>query len=146
MIEIGTIVAVRGDRVDISVGPSATCEGCNVCSAGTSEAEMLMRDVFDPVGAALGDRVEVYISESLRMQAALAIYVVPLGALFVGYLAGFLLGESVGVDPDLVGAALGIGAATAGFMGARVRERMLARSGKFAPRVRAIIARGLEHE
>lgn len=146
MIEVGTVVAIRGDRVDISVGPSATCEGCNVCSAGSSGAEMLMCDVVDTVGTSLGDRVEVVISESLRVQAALAIYVVPLGALFIGYLAGFLLGERIGLDPDLVGAALGIGAATAGFMGARIRERMLARSGRFAPRVRAIIARGLEHE
>ncbi|MHB1340776.1 MAG: SoxR reducing system RseC family protein [Coriobacteriia bacterium] len=146
MNELGTVVAVRGDRVDVSVGPSAACEGCKLCSAGSSASEMLMRDVLDPVGASLGDRVEVHISESLRMQAALAIYVVPLGALFVGYLAGFLLGESIGADPDLVGAGLGIAAATAGFLGARVREKALARSGKFAPRVRAIIARGLEHE
>ncbi|MCE5204227.1 MAG: SoxR reducing system RseC family protein [Coriobacteriales bacterium] len=144
MIEVGTVVAVRGDKVDVSVGASPSCAGCNACSMGSSAEEMLLRDVVDPLGVALGDRVEVVISEQLRMQAALAIYVVPLGALFVGYVVGSALGEHLDVDADLIGALLGIAAATAAFMGAQVRERMLSRKGRFAPRVRAIIAPGPE--
>jgi len=140
MIEHGTVVAVRGNRTDVVLGSSPACGGCHACSNGDS-GEMLLRDVADEVGAALGDEVEVVIPESLRLQAALAVYAVPLGGLLLGYLAGVLLGRATGLDPDTTGAIVGVVAATAALAGTQVRERSLARSGRYTPRVRAIISR-----
>ena len=143
MIERGTVVAVRGDRADVALGSSSACEGCTACSAGKS-GEMLLCDVLDEAGSSPGDEVEVVIPESLQLQAALAVYIVPIAALVFGYLAGFLLGRVVGSDPDITGAIVGVVAATAALAGTQIRERSLARSDRYRPRVRAIISRGSE--
>jgi positive regulator of sigma E activity len=107
--------------------------------------EMLLCDVADDAGAALGDSVEVVIPDSLQLQAALAVYLVPIGALILGYLAGVLLGKALGFDPDITGGVVGILAATAALAGTQIRERSLARSARYVPRVRAIISRSPEH-
>lgn len=102
---------------------------------------MLLADVLDPVGASVGDEVEIEIPERLRVQAALAIYVAPLVALFAGYLAGFLLASRGDGNPDTVGAFTGIGCATVVLAAVFFRERELARKEEFAPFVRGIITR-----
>ncbi|MCX8007211.1 MAG: SoxR reducing system RseC family protein [Coriobacteriia bacterium] len=134
-------MAVRPGRVDVSLGRSAACDGCSVCSSlsGTG-GEMLLTDVLDPLGASVGDEVEIEIPERLRIQAALAIYVAPLLALFGGYLAGFLLASRGDGNPDTAGALAGIGCATLTLAAVFFRERELARKEGFAPFVRAIIA------
>lgn len=141
MIENGTVVAVRGDRADVVLGASATCGSCTACGKSAS-GDMLLRDVSDEIGATVGDEVEILIPESLQVQAALAVYAVPLGGLLLGYLAGVLLGKALGFDPDTTGGVVGVAAATAALAGTQVRERSLARNGRYKPRVRAIISRG----
>ncbi|MCE5191957.1 MAG: SoxR reducing system RseC family protein [Actinomycetia bacterium] len=141
MIEHGMVVAVRSGSVDVVLQGSAACAGCNACHAADS-GELLLRDVAGQPGIGLGDEVEVLIPESLRMRAALAVYVVPLGGLILGYVAGSLLGRRLGIDPDVTGALVGIVLATVAFAATRVAERTVLRTGRFTPRVRAIISRG----
>ncbi len=140
MIEHGTVVAVRGGNVDVVLAGSSACQGCNACSASDS-GELLLRDVVDREGSTLGDEVEVLIPESLRMKAALAVYGVPLASLLLGYLAGFLLGSRIGIEPDVAGAVLGVLAASAALAGTRFAERVVMRGGRFSPRVHAILSR-----
>lgn len=106
----------------------------------SAAGEMLLHDVVDPIGTSVGDEVEIEIPERLRIQAALAIYVAPLVALFGGYLAGFLLASRGDGSPDTVGAIVGISCATVTLAAVFFRERQLARKEGFAPIVRAIIA------
>ncbi|PKQ36782.1 MAG: hypothetical protein CVT59_11185 [Actinobacteria bacterium HGW-Actinobacteria-1] len=141
MIEHGTVVAVRGTNVDVVLAGSSACQGCSACSASDS-GELLLRDVVDRAGANLGDEVEVLIPEGLRMKAALAVYGVPLASLLLGYLAGFLLGSRLGMEPDVAGAVLGVLAASAALAGTRFAERVVMRGGRFSPRVHAILSRG----
>lgn len=141
MIERGTVVAVRGDRIDVVLAGSAACVGCSACAA-TTKGELLLRDVRSDRGPAIGDEVEVVIPEGLKMKAALAVYIVPLAGLLLGYLAGFLLGKPMGVDPDVAGAVLGVLAATAALAGTRIAEKAVLRGGRLSPHVRAIISRG----
>ncbi len=141
MIERGTVVAVRGPAIDVVLAGSEACAGCNACRASES-GELLLRDVVDEEGVELGDEIEVLIPEGLRMKAALAVYAVPLACLIGGYLAGFLLGKPLHMDPDVTGAVLGVLAATLALAGTRIAERAVMRGGRSAPRVRAIISRG----
>jgi len=141
MIERGTVVAVRGNRADVVLGSTSACGGCSACGKSVS-GDMLLRDVADEQGVSIGDEVEILIPESLQVQAALAVYAVPLGALLLGYLAGVLLGKALGFDPDTTGGVVGVVSATAALAGTQVRERSLARKGRYMPRVRAIISRG----
>jgi len=141
MTETALVVARRGSVLDVVTTASAACVRCGACSSGEG-TDMLLRNVADAVGAGIGDTVEIEIPDRLRAQAALAIYVVPIAALLLGYLAGFLLGTRAGFDPDLAGAAGGVLFISAAFFGVRGAERALDRSGRSRPTVRAIIARG----
>lgn len=141
MTETALVVARRGSLLDVVTTASAACVRCGACSSGEG-TDMLLRNVADSVGAGIGDTVEIEIPDRLRAQAALAIYVVPIAALLLGYLAGFLLGTRAGFDPDLSGAVGGVLFISAAFFGVRGAERTLDRSGRSRPSVRAIIARG----
>jgi len=141
MTETALVVARKGDVLDVVTTASAACASCGACSTG-DDTGMRLSNVLDPLGASIGDTVEIEIPDRLRRQAALAIYVVPIAALLLGYLAGFLLGTRAGFDPDLSGAAGGVLLVSGAFFGVRRAERALDRSGRSRPVVRAIIARG----
>lgn len=103
-----------------------------------------MHGVRDTLGATVGDTVEVDIPDRIRPWAAIAVFAVPVSCLLLGYLAGFLLGEQLGWDPDIVGLVLALTSANIAIVSVRLAERRLSSSERFSPRVSAIIARGHE--
>lgn len=145
MREEGMVVTVHDGFVDVRMQMSTGCAGCSVCSQG-SGGETVMHDVADGFGSTVGDVVSVSIPDGIKTRAAVAVFLVPVVCLFLGYLAGFLLGGWVGKDPEstaVVGALL---LATVGMLGIRVAERTLAGNAAFTPRVDAIISRGRSNE
>lgn len=143
MHEPGRVVTVHDGSVDVAMEVSAKCSGCGACSQGAG-GETVMQGVRDDLGATVGDRVEVDIPDTIRSRAAIAVFAAPVACLLVGYLAGFLLGEALGWDPDITGLILALASANVAVVGIRLAERRLSRSEEFSPRVSAIIARGHE--
>ncbi len=141
MREQGRVITVHDGTVDVRMETSsAACVSCGACSQ--SEGETIMHGVADTHSATVGDTVEIEIPDSVRSRAAIAVFVVPVVALVLGYLAGFLLGGWLGAEPDIAGL---LGALTSGniaVLGVRLAERRLGRNERYSPRVSAIIARG----
>ena len=133
-------MAVGEGVVDVRMDVSPACDGCGLC-AGSRNGETIMRGVRDALGAMVGDTVDVTIPDSVTRRAIVAVFVVPVVALFAGYLAGFLLGSWLHVSPDLAGFVLAIVAASTAFVGVRTAEKRVAQSERFSPQVSAIIAR-----
>jgi positive regulator of sigma E activity len=133
---------VRDGSVDVRMEVSAHCAGCGACS--TEGGETIMHGVRDDLGATVGDTVDVDIPDTIRPWAAVAVFAVPVACLLAGYLAGFLLGEQLGWDPDVAGLVLALASANVAVVGVRLADRRLASSKRFSPRVSAIIARGHE--
>ena len=140
MHEQGRVVAVGEGIVDVRMDISPACDGCGLCASGRN-GETIMRGVRDALGATVGDTVDITIPDSVTRRAIVAVFVVPVVALFAGYLAGFLLGSWLHVSPDLAGFLLAIMAASIAFVGVRTAEKRIARSDRFSPEVSAIIAR-----
>lgn len=103
---------------------------------------MLMREVADVHGASVGDVVEIEIPDGSRLRAALLGYGVPVVAVLVAYLAGFLLGNLVGTDPDMTGAVATAVVVVGAVLRLRTTGRHIMSDERFRPRVRAIIRRG----
>ncbi len=80
------------------------CKNCDICTARPQED--LLATAADPVGVAVGDWVEVELTSTTSVTAALLIYLLPCIALLVGYMVGEWLGFSV--VTSLVCAALGL--------------------------------------
>src|SRR5574340_637979 len=141
MHERGQVIAVGTGTVDVRMAVGASCGGCSACST-LPTGESLMQGVLDVHGAEVGDTVEVLVPDAVRSRAAAAVFVVPVVCLLVGYLAGFLLGEWVGVSPDLTGLATALIAAGLAVIGVKRAERRLASDEQYLPKVNAISARG----
>ncbi|MDZ4655628.1 MAG: SoxR reducing system RseC family protein [Coriobacteriia bacterium] len=141
--ERGTVTAREGQRVEIRMSLSAKCEGCTLCDKDGG-GNLVIRGVHDSLGANVGDTVEIEIPAEVKRAAAIALYVIPVAALLLGYLAGDLLGVAAGINRDVTGAIGAIGAAIVAFLGLRRRERAMSESQTSSPRVHAIIARSLE--
>ncbi|MDZ4179529.1 MAG: SoxR reducing system RseC family protein [Coriobacteriia bacterium] len=141
MHERGRVITVREGSVDVKMEVSSSCAGCSVCSRA-GNGETVMQDVRDPLGATVGDSVDVLIPDTVRARAATAVFVVPVLCLLFGYLAGFLLGRWIGIAPDISGLVAALIAANIAVIGIRLAERKLSSSERYMPKVNAIIARG----
>lgn len=141
MIERATVTAANPGRVDVVMEPSEACAGCGACSAGNSGSRLLS-GIVDSLGAHPGDTVEIVTPAGARTRAQWLVYVVPVASLVLGYLAGFLLSDRVGVTPDTGGAVIGLMAAAAALAATRLAGRNAAGASRYEPRVHAIISRG----
>lgn len=140
MIEKGEVVSVGDGGVDVRLLPTGHCETCGLCDSVGGGA-MVLADVSDIHGASLGDHVEVDVPDGSRLRASVLGFAVPVLMLLVAYLAGFLLGNTLGIDPDTSGAIAAAVAVTAGVIWLRARGRSIMSDQRFRPHVRAIIRR-----
>ena len=143
MLERGTVREARRGVLSVSMESSADCEKCGACAAGAG-GERLLEGVIDEHGAQPGDLVEIETPIGARRRAQGLVYVVPVVALLIGYMAGFLLSSLTGFwSPDTVGAFLALAAGIGALLLLRLRNQAFD-TPSARPRVRAIIARGHE--
>ncbi len=142
IVDRGTVVSSAGGRVDVLVSDTSACEGCDACGAVRPGEPTVIPGVRDPVGARVGDTVEVETPDAARRGARRLVYAMPVGALLAGYLAGYVVASVLGSDPDGTGAVVAVLSLVLSFAMLRpMGERMMARD-TYRPSVRAIIARG----
>ncbi|MDF1543026.1 MAG: SoxR reducing system RseC family protein [Anaerosomatales bacterium] len=140
MRECGTVVSAADGRVSVAIVPSESCATCGACAEGAG-GKRLLESIVDTHGARPGDTVEVETPAAARRRAQRLVYVVPVAAVVLGYLAGFLLANWVQLAPDVAGAVLAISAGAASLVSLRRYERSF-EGAEVQARVRAIIARG----
>jgi sigma-E factor negative regulatory protein RseC len=141
MRERGTVCEANDGVVTVRMSPSVECINCGACSEGDGGARTLS-GVIDPLGSRPGDVVEIEVADVARRRAQLLVFVVPVGAVVLGYLAGFLLFSGTVARPDTAGALTGLAAGSVALLSLRFFGRSAAGSDGYEPRVRAIISRG----
>jgi sigma-E factor negative regulatory protein RseC len=115
--ETGQVVDVQGEFAWVESERRSTCGGCATregCGTGVIARAFSNRavtlKVLNHVGARVGDRVVIGISEDGLVRGALAVYALPLLTLFAGALCGHWLAD--GSDLAAIagaGAGLGVG-------------------------------------
>jgi sigma-E factor negative regulatory protein RseC len=122
--ESGRIVELDGEFAWIESERSTACGGCAArkgCGTGAVAGALGQRPVrlrvANHINAVVGDRVVVGISESGLLKGSLAVYALPLAALFAGALGGHFLGTylwpAVGDPLAIAGAVMGLSAGLA---------------------------------
>lgn len=143
VIETGEVVGVGPGSADVRITANDACEGCGHCSR-VDKGGMVLTDVRNDLSAGEGDRVEVLIPSGSDLRAGAYVYIGPVIALLVGYVAGNAVGRFIGWDPDTTGAIVAVMGVVAGTLFMRSRARKVLSSERFRPRLRAIIASGRE--
>jgi sigma-E factor negative regulatory protein RseC len=145
--EAGQVVEVRDQFAWIETAPKTACTSCSVRSGcGTSVLAKLLGRRYAPVrvinriGAAVGDRVVIGISESGLVRGSLAVYCVPLAGLFAGGVAGYYLFAGIAsAHADLAS----IPGAAAGFAAGLAWLRSFSRKSEQDARYQPVLLRQL---
>ena len=106
MAECGRVVSVSGGTADIIVERSGMCAKCGVCSV--LDSGNMRATARNPVGAGIGDLVEVELAQGSILSAAAIVYMVPLLFFFAGYFLGAALGARFQTDGEPLGILVGL--------------------------------------
>lgn len=132
MAEVGKVVSVEGEYVNLILKRKEACGKCRACTAGLTEKEMKMK-ARNLCGAKAGDNVEVFIEQANFMKAVLIMYGIPFVFFMTGILAGYYgaiylnLGHEV-----LFSIGLGLGLTLISFILIHLNEKKWS-NGQFLP-------------
>lgn len=138
MAEEGTVIAVRPGEADIELARSEACASCGACAP--DGRGMLMEGVPVDDGLRPGDRVRVEIAPQATARARTLLFVLPVVALVIGYLAGFLLSGVLRTPPDATGAAAALLACASTMAAVAIADRKRGGGRSGDVRVHAIIS------
>ena len=90
--EKGTVIEISGKKAKIRLTRSSACEGCpgsGLCSILSKRYRML--EAENPIGAKVGQEVNVSVQTESELKASFIIYVIPTISLFIGAILGYYL-------------------------------------------------------
>ena len=144
IIEYGTIVELKGRQVAVVLcQKQSACKHCpssGACQVGDDGKSMLVES-FNQIGAQVGQKVKVVTSTKHFLQSSFVLYILPVIGLLIGAVSGQLIAEhaEVGVEPQPLGALIGVAFMAGTFLSIRVGTRALKRE-IFMPRIIALQA------
>jgi len=149
LVEEARVVGLRGERALVQATPGSACDGCQLrsgCGSGALAgwmARWLGRrgeplEVRNPVGARLGDAVEVGVPEGALLRGSLLLYALPLGLMLLCAIAATRLASALfagsafaaGDPAAMLGAVIGL---AAGFAAVRWRTVRSPRAAEARP-------------
>ena len=137
--EIGTIVELKGKQIAVVLcRRQSACDHCpssGACQLG-SDGEAMLVEAFNGIGAQISDRVRVVTQTKHFLQSSFVLYIVPIIGLLIGAFLGQAIAEmtSVGLDPSLLSAILGIAFMAGTFLIIKLGTGVLKRE-IFMPRI-----------
>jgi sigma-E factor negative regulatory protein RseC len=126
MLDQGRVLKVERDRAWVEFAASSACASCGACHQAASGKMML--EAENPVGAKMGDRVEVEISSAARVLGPLLVFGTPILFLLLGIIIGGLISETAGI-------VLGIIFLVVGFLFLKLIDEYVTRQKKFRNRI-----------
>ncbi|MBM7582289.1 sigma-E factor negative regulatory protein RseC [Caldicoprobacter guelmensis] len=142
MTEVGEVVRTKGDMAVVRLKRNSACSRCGACGLGAGPDDMFLT-LPNTLKAKPGDLVELSLESGQLLKASAITYVIPLIALIVGVVMGYMLGERIGIDRQLAGAILGIVFTAAAFGAIRALDPLFRRSNHFVPRMVSILSNNI---
>jgi positive regulator of sigma E activity len=135
MEETGTVISAKGDMAQVEIDPKEACCHCHVRMICRPQDDKRIVEATNRVGATVGQMVRIELNPRSSFVAVLLLFIGPVAALLIGYLAAIRIGTT---EEIAHGAAFGV-LVLYGLILLRL-ERMAARSGKYRPIVTEVIA------
>ncbi|WP_350344453.1 SoxR reducing system RseC family protein [Proteinivorax tanatarense] len=84
MENVGTVVEVQGDKAVVEVQRHSSCSKCGACNMGSEKSKLITAE--NKVKANEGQKVLIDMATVGVLRAASIVYIIPLIALFFGFL------------------------------------------------------------
>ena len=133
MREIGKVTEVKGNIAKVSIDKKSECDKCGMClfPKGASSVEF---DCKNPLGAVLGDTVEIETERDGKLLGALLVFLVPLLLIGAAALIGFLV-----IKNELSVLLISLGLIIAWFAILSLIDKKLKKSVSFSPTIIKVI-------
>ena len=136
--EEGMVTAIEGEYALVKIVRTSSCAHCP--SAGSCHIESdrdLLVKAKNNAGAAIGQRVRLFVSPGSILAASFLLYVVPLFGLVLGSIAGKVLLAHVwpNLSSELLAAGTGLAAMAGTFAGIRFYDRHRRSKESFIPKI-----------
>lgn len=140
--EMGRVLEIKDDEAVVLVRRSSACEGCSakgVCHTFGGAGKDARISVENRIGAHAGDEVEIGIEEGSLVLASFIVYILPIGALFLGAVLGGALSEYIGISKGGASAFMGLLALILGLIIIRLLDPYLKRKESLKPKILKVI-------
>lgn len=130
----------------VKVMPSSACEACSSrhsCTAkpGGDEREV---EAINPIGAAVGDRIQLSISTGSLLKATFLLYIFPVLCMLAGGIAGHIIAAHLLWDTSVLSAIAAFACLAAAMLVVRLGGNRMAQSTAYRPRIIRIISRHMD--
>jgi sigma-E factor negative regulatory protein RseC len=139
--ERGIVVRTAPGTAWVKTSRTSACEGCSEhgsCHMSEDGREMEVEAV-DTVGAKVGDRILIGIETGKLLKVSFMLYIFPVLLMLAGAVVGQQAAPALGLNPDALAVAVGIGSFLVAFIIIRSRSRRMARTDCYRPRVIRIL-------
>ncbi len=134
MEEIGKVVEVKGNVATVEIAPKGVCECCAariVCRPG---GDKMRTEALNEARAEVGQAVKVEMAPKSAIEAAVLLFILPIGFLVVGLLVFRLLGH--GEPFGVLGGLLFLGLY---FLALWLFDKKVAKNRRYRPVVKAVV-------
>lgn len=136
--EYGEIVGEKNNDIVVKVKRNSACEHCGACSTSDCPDEMVLT-VSNPLHGQVGDRVVLELDSKQVLKASAIAYLIPLFALILGIVLGYIFGSKHGFNPEMCASVLGLLFTALSFLAIRALEPQFQKGHQFSPKVVQII-------
>jgi sigma-E factor negative regulatory protein RseC len=126
MLDQGKVIRVEKDLAWVEFPSSSACAGCGACHRAPSGA--MVNEAENPIGAKVGDSVEVEISPIVTTLFPAIAFGIPVLLLFIGLGIGSILSETAAITAGLLFLVLG-------FIITRLLDKYISAHNKYVSRV-----------
>lgn len=138
MNELGEIVELKDKEAVIKVRRSSACGKCGACQMGSRSDEMFLT-IPNTLNGRIGDYVELELASSQLLKASAITYLIPLAALILGVIVGYMFGPDYGMNPELAGSLMGLLFTALSFFVIRAMDPKFKKEHNFSPQMVNII-------
>ena len=135
MKEKGCVIEITSFGANISLSPSAACQGCTASDFCRPKGDDRITEAENRIGAKIGDEVYVEISSKTGLLAFFLLFGLPVILGLVG-----LLIYPHAQNPNIHGIIYGLAGFALGLIIAKVINNILGRKHKFLPRIVEILS------
>ncbi|MEW6409143.1 MAG: SoxR reducing system RseC family protein [Nitrospirota bacterium] len=139
--EIGIVLSTSGNMAKVEIQKTSACDACPTAKVCHPAGGGMIMEVSNPVGAVVGDKVNVGIEAQIYLKASFIVYAIPVILLIAGAIFGKNWAEETGraAESDMWAAIIGFGFLVVSLVIIRLWGSKIEKKKKYIPVIMEIL-------